>query len=221
MDANEILKKAWEAVKASGVPEAMQDTAFKEAVAILRGDAGEVAPVAAASPGAPQEAKRSSAAAKQTRRKPPPRKSDSAASQIPEVPDEAVFFAELANESGVPESGLRDVLALASDGTVNVTPATRKLGATKAEQARTVVALIAPARRFALQENPVSAEVVRRECQRKNCFDTNNFASTVIGRLDGVNYGGSRAEIVVTSRWVDEFTSAINQALGRNVDPDA
>jgi hypothetical protein len=40
MEPNEILKKAWEAVRDSGVPESMQDTAFKEAVAILRGEGG-------------------------------------------------------------------------------------------------------------------------------------------------------------------------------------
>jgi hypothetical protein len=33
----------------------------------------------------------------------------------------------------------------------------------------------------------------------------NNFGSKVIGQLDGFNYGGSRAEIVVTSKWVNEF----------------
>jgi hypothetical protein len=136
------------------------------------------------------------------------------------VPDEATFFSRLADESGVSETDLRDILKLAPDGTINVTPPTRTLGGSKAEQARTVVAIVAPARRFALQENPVSSEALRRECQRKNCFDTANFASTVIGRLDGVNYGGSRAEIVVTSKWVDEFTAAVNQAHGRTGDTE-
>jgi hypothetical protein len=40
MEPNEILKKAWEAVQASGVPESMHEAAFREAVAIIR-DEGE------------------------------------------------------------------------------------------------------------------------------------------------------------------------------------
>jgi hypothetical protein len=221
VEPDEILKRAWEAVQSSGVPESMQDTAFKEAVAILRGEGGVSEPGGAAGQSGAQQTKRISTGGKKAGQKSQKRKLDPAAAQSPvDVPTEAAFFSELANESGVPETDLRDILNFAPDGTINVTPPTRRLGGSKAEQARTVVAVVAPARRFALQENPVSAEALRRECQRKNCLDTDNFAATVISRLEGVNYGGSRAEIVVTSKWVDEFTAAVNQAHGRTGDTE-
>jgi hypothetical protein len=216
MEPNEILKRAWEAVQASGVPESMQDTAFKEAVAILRGEGGGAGTSSAAGQTGPQRTKSPLAGRKKVSPKSESRKPEPPAQQARvNVPDEGVFFSELANESGVSETDLREILKIAPDGTINVTPPTRRLGGSKAEQARTVVAILAPARRFALQENPVSAEALRRECQRKNCFDTDNFGATVIGRLNGVNYGGNKAEIVVTSRWIDEFTAAVNQAHGR------
>jgi hypothetical protein len=218
MEPNEILKKAWEAVQASGVPESMHEAAFREAVAIVRGEGAESAqelPPDRPATRAPNHiAKKSGpkAAAKRTRSEP--------ANTSIQVPDAATFFAELAHESGVDETDLRDILKLGADGTINVTPPTRMLGGSKAEQARTIVGLVAPARLIGLHEDPVSAEALRRECQRKNCFDTNNFASTVIGGLDGVNYGGSRAEIVLTSKWVSGFQVAANRAHGRSGESD-
>lgn len=196
----------------------MHESAFREAVAILRdegGERGRGAPPKEPARRAPNRGGTKSGPKTARKRRP----SEPAKTSI-EVPDPATFFAELAHESGVDETELRDILNLGADGTVNVTPPTRALGVSKAEQARTVVALVAPARLIGLQENPVAAETVRRECQRKNCFDTNNFASTVIGGLDGVNYGGSRADLVLTSKWVSEFQAAVNRAHGRSGDSE-
>jgi hypothetical protein len=218
MEPNEILKKAWEAVQASGVPESMYEAAFREAVAIVRDEDGGTTqrlPGDRAATGAPIRGGKKSG----TRTAAKGRRTDSADTSIP-APDAATFFSQLAHESGVDETELRDILNVGADGKIHVTPPTRTVGGSKAEQARTVVALVAPARLIGLQENPVSAEALRRECQRKNCFDTNNFASTVIGGLDGVNYGGSKAEIVLTSKWVSDFKTAVNRAHGRSSDSD-
>jgi hypothetical protein len=211
MEPDEILKKAWDAVKASGVPESMYDTAFREAVAILRGDEG--AGGSAGAPGAKGSPRKKPPARTQPTRKKAARPAAASAS-VP-VPDGDTFFADLAEESGVAEKDLRDLLQLSPDGTVTVTPATRTLGGNKAEQARTVVPLVAGARRFGMNENPVSADAVRRECARKNCMDSGNFAATVIDRLAGFNYGRTNAEIVATSKWVNDFTAAVNRAHGR------
>ena len=124
------------------------------------------------------------------------------------------FFARMAHESGVSETDLRDVLSVAADGKVSVTPATRKLGTTIAEQARTVIALVASARGVGLEEDPVSAEQVRAEVKRKGCYDSRNFHNH-LGALNGFNSGSSRNQIVLTSKWIDEFKAAVAKAHGR------
>src|SRR5437660_9597570 len=108
MEPNEILKKAWAAVQASGVPESMQDTAFKEAVAILRGEDGGSGADAGSSGG------RTPAGKKKTSPKPQRRKSEAAIKTSVEIPDEATFFTELAKESGASETDLRDILQLSA-----------------------------------------------------------------------------------------------------------
>jgi hypothetical protein len=210
MEPDEILKKAWAAVQAAGLPESMQETAFREAVALLKGETGDQDSTAKQTPRAGAPARKSGA--KSAKRKTP---DSTGGAETTSTPDEATFFSQLSHESGATEADLRDILSLGSNGAVHVTPATRVLGTNRAEQARTVTALVAAARGIGLGEAPISAEAVRQEVQRKHCFDSGNYASTVIGRLRGVNYGGSRTEMVLTSRWVDDFTAAVSQAHGR------
>jgi hypothetical protein len=128
--------------------------------------------------------------------------------------DEETFFAQLATESGVDEKDLRDVLTLSGDS-VLVTPATRQLGSSTAEQAKTVIPLVASARCFGLGERPVDAKAVRAELARKNCYQERKFAERHLGPLRGFNAGANSQQIVTTSRWVEEFTAAVNRALGR------
>ncbi len=217
MEPDEILNKAWEAVQASGVPESIQEAAFREAVAILRDDVSEGAQRKPTGPPATRTRNRGEKPGPKTA---PKRRRSQPMDTAIQVPDAATLFAELAHESGVDETDLRDILNVGADGTINVTPPTRTLGGSKAEQARTVVALVAPARLIGLKEDPVNAEALRRECQRKNCFDSGNFGATVIGRLDSVNYGGNKAEVVLTSKWVGEFKVAVDRAHGRGRESD-
>jgi hypothetical protein len=128
--------------------------------------------------------------------------------------DTGDFFSRLAYESGVSETDLRDVLNLTDGKTVMVTPATRTLGSTKSEQARNVIALVASARGIGLAESPVDAEQVRAELRRKGCYDRPNFAGKHLGPLRGFN-AGAQGQIVLTSKWVDEFKAAVAKALGR------
>jgi hypothetical protein len=132
-----------------------------------------------------------------------------------DVPDEDTFFKRIAHESGVDESDIRDILQLASDGSVRVTVPTRRLGSSIADQARTAIALVAGARGSGLEERPVDTDKVRRELNRKGCYQQNNFAAHHLGPLRGFNAGG-RNEIVLTSRWVDEFAQAVKQAAGQS-----
>ena len=225
LDPGDILRRAWASVEASGVPESLYETALKEAVAILR-DEGK--PSGAGGTGRSQDRGGGSEPAKPSKttgrragssRKSAPKQATAAESSVV-VPDENTFFERLAHESGVEDGKLRDILQFKADGTVAVTPPTRALGSSKAVQARTVVALVAPARMFGLGEKPVNAEKVRAECQRKNCFDSANFGATVVGKLNGVNYGTTKSELVVTAKWVGEFKGAVAVANGEAADAE-
>jgi hypothetical protein len=210
MNLEELLSRAWKAVEKSGVPESLHEVAFKEALDELRGEArGDVAEQtrterARRGTGKKTGAKRQSAT-----------KKASAADGAPSIPDDDEFFTRLADESGVEEQDLRDILQLTRQGEVRVTSPTRRLGDTVADQAKSVIALVAGARAHGLNERPVNARAVRTEASRKNCYQQNNFASGHLGPMRGFNAGG-RDEIVLTSRWVAEFKAAVDRAHGRS-----
>lgn len=204
MDVEELLQTAWTAVKKAGLPESLQEVAFKEAVAYLRDADG----------------KGGQARAKRSQKKPDTRKpsrSSSSGSQAQDSeeqpPDEDAFFSQLASESGVDEKALKDVLQLKDGGSVHVIPPTRELGRSKAEQTRRVIALVAGAYAHGLDRSPVDAEDVRAEAKRKRCFDTANFAAT-LKMLKGFSSGSNRNEIMVGSKWFDEFKEAVATATG-------
>jgi hypothetical protein len=206
MEVDEILRKAWEAVENSGVPESLQEVAFKEAVETLRGGSSSPEPSSSGKGG-----RRKKTQATRTRRT---RQASGAAGTPVDLPDEATFFSRVAKESGVSEQDLRDVLQLTADGKVEVTTPTRQLGESTSEQARTVVALVAGARLVGLEEKPINAVAVRKEVSRKRCLDR-NFAAWALGRMKGFNAGSDQNQIVTTSKWVDEFTAAVDHAHGR------
>jgi hypothetical protein len=209
METDEILKKAWQAVRESGVPEPLQEAAFNRAVDLLSGGDGE-APAGSGRGGKRSGRRRGTPAAGKRRK---PRKAST--ERTPQdVPDQDTFFKRIAGESGVADKKLRDVLVLTKDGKVQVSPPTKDLGTSRAEQAKTVVALVAGARSYGLAEDPVNADAVRREAERKRCYDLNNFAAKSLAPMKGFNAGSDRTEIRLTSKWLDEFKAAVAKAGG-------
>jgi hypothetical protein len=207
MDTSELLRRAWEAVEKSGVPESLHAVAFREAVKNLRASEGG----GASATGESNQAGRT----KRHRSSSAPKGGANAGTEQTTAPvDEAKFFTTLAHESGVSEADLRDVLSFSS-GTVHITQPTRKLGSDRANQARTSIALVAGARAYGLGERPVDASAVRHELDRKGCYDANNFAAKHLSPLRGFNAGATRNHIVTTSNWVKEFVEAVDQALER------
>jgi hypothetical protein len=188
------------------MPESLQAVALQEAIDYLRSgeDHGS------------QDARISK------KRKGPPKKRDPAKEsdgdsdneEPRETPDENTFFSQLASESGIDEDRLRDVLHLTKTGIVHVTPPTKDLGASVAQQAKCVIALVASARARGLGEHPVSADAVRSEAKRKHCFLQNNFAGHHLSPMKGFNAGSNRSEIVLTSKWLDDFKSAVATVSG-------
>lgn len=196
MDVEELLSRAWSAVEKAGLPPELQELAFKEAISFLRAGSGGSQSLGGTLAGEPGGGARKGEAAPASR------------------PDEAAFFRTLAQETGEDEQALRDILTLASDGHVKVVTPTRSLGQNKTEQARNVIALIATARSKGLGEHPVDTEHVRAELQRKQCYDQGNFAATHLGKMKGFNAGANRNQILLTSKWPDEFKAAVAKAQG-------
>jgi len=97
---------------------------------------------------------------------------------------------------------------------VQVVPATKDLGSSISQQAKTVIALVSGARSRGLGEDPVSLEAVRDEADRKRCYQSKKFVTDQLGSFKGFR-AGSKGEILVTSRWVDDFKAAVERALGR------
>ena len=151
VDVDDLIAKAWGAVEKAGVPGPVQGVALKEAIDFLR-EADE---------GHTTNSRRS----KRPTGKP---RAESAGGKgvdqrsAEELPDEAAFFSQLADESGVDEVVLRDVLQL-KDAAVHVIPPTRKLGDSKANQSRQLIALVAGAYAHGLDRSPVDAVAVREE----------------------------------------------------------
>lgn len=199
LDANEVLKKAWEAVRDSGVPEALQETAFVEAVAILRG------PSAGQPPGEPN------AAAGQS----PPAASPTHA---PARAGTSGTYAKVAHETGVPVEDLQRVFHVDdAEASVKVLVPAYKLGTAKADQARSVVSIVAGAKHAGFDENQVSDKPVRQECQRMKCYDSSNFTKHVAA-LAGFNL---RDDLFYpNAKWLDDFRTAIGNALDKTYNGD-
>jgi len=203
VSVEELLQRAWAAVKEAGVPEPLQEVALKEAIDYLR---------SANDRGADGSSPKPASQRQRSRKRTSARVNNGGEESTSEAPDEATFFSQLANESGVDEKVLKDVLQL-KDGNVHVIPPTRKLGESKAEQTRRVIALTAGAYAHGLDRSPADAEAVRAEAKRKRCFDTANFAAT-LKKLKGFSPGSNRNEIMVGSKWLDEFKEAVATATG-------
>jgi hypothetical protein len=202
----ELLQRAWIAVEQADLPESLQELALKEAIDYLRsGENHDPSPPRRQSASRTSPAKRSASHKGRNADEPPD-----------ELPDETTFFSQLASESGVDEKILRNVLQL-KGGAVHVIPPTRKLGDSKAKQTRRVIALVAGAYAHGLDRSPVDAEVVRTEAKRKRCFDTANFAAT-LKKLKGFSQGSSRSEIMVGSKWLEEFSEAVQMATEGDAD---
>jgi len=209
VELSDLLASAWAAVEQSGVPAEQQSVAFREAISILRED-GEPSPGGGSNGVQKAAAGKKAAAQSRGRAKTPAAENGSSV----KVPSEADFFAQLADESAVDETDLRDVLQLRSNGDIHITPATRRLGESKQQQTTTIAALVGGARAFGLQESPIDGKKVREEVQRKNAFNGPNY-SKHLSRLRGMNKGANDT-LVPTSKWIDDFKPAVDQALGRS-----
>ncbi len=171
MDMKTALERAWQDVLDAKIPNPLQEVAFKEALAHYLGN---------------------SPAAQQVNVPVTPVRTS------PRAPlsGEKDLFSVLEAETGVDQDQLHELFYLTPDGEPHVNIAARRLGASRAERARSIALLVATSRHFWLNEVEISLDAVREQCMALNCYDGNNFSSDV-SSTPGLNYSGPRGKKVL------------------------
>lgn len=159
MEANEVLTKAWAAVKESGVPESLYEAAFKEAVALIAKPASD-------GPAGERGQRPNSGASAN---------SGAAQDETVKSSDTDAALQRFASESGIDASELIEVFYFDPDGTPHLNVAGRKLGSSTTARAKAVATAITAAYYFADDEVQISVEKIRAECERLKCYDVKNF----------------------------------------------
>ncbi|WP_407358040.1 hypothetical protein LTA6_002631 [Microbacterium sp. LTA6] len=192
MDAKDILKRAWTAVEESGVPEALQETAFRIAVEIERGG------------GAPTRSQNAVPAVNQAPRPgvvPEPHEPSSGISEADPGPlgfDEEATWSKFADEAEIDRELLEQLFYF--DGrTVHLNVKAHKLSESKPAQMRAVAFALTVAYNYALDIVPLETAVVRSECERLKCLDPKNFGK-YMGSVDGLTASGPASKRVLKAK---------------------
>ncbi|TFB90458.1 hypothetical protein E3O44_02260 [Cryobacterium algoricola] len=177
----ESINVAWSSVKESGVPDHMQGRAFTEA---LRSTLNSVQHATATGHGLGTPSV--------SREEPDGRKAESGGEQEAPIPEEVVFR-RVSDETGIPVDKLLLVFHI-DDGAVKLIGQHTKYGSTTAEQARAVAQIVTVVRKVGMGHSDTAFEVIKVACESKHCYDSKNFASQHLPKIDGfVVKGESKA----------------------------
>ncbi|UFU06588.1 hypothetical protein [Ruania halotolerans] len=199
MDVSKTLAEAWAAVEKANLPEALQQVAFKEAVALLGGD------------GTGSQAQQDHPPVK----KAPASKTKTKAAKVDEheseVVDATTFFEAVAGETGVPVEDLEQLFYL-DKGAPRINLTSSALGTSLKGKQVNVAVLIAVARHFGLNEDETSAAIIREECSRLRCADR-NLATNMKGLAGIVLSGGSTKTLKVRPAANASFVEKVKALL--------
>lgn len=176
MDVEELLARAWGAVEKAGIPEPLQEYAFREALTRLSGQASATTPPAGGNgntiggKGGEQPAGEPAGASSLTT-------------------DE--LFAKFANESEIAVADLERVFYF-SNGEPHLNGPRSKLGKTTSDQAKTVAIALTAAYDYALDKQAPD-DIVRAEAARLKCDLGGNWARTMNG-LSTVSWVGANRQ---------------------------
>lgn len=198
MDVSETLKKAWTAVEDAGLPEKIQEVAFREAVRIL-------VPASTAQVKEPPAAKPSGNGGSGAGPSDGTTGSDVSEGEI---------YDRVVAATGADRDKLEQIFHLNDDGLRLSLPGI-KLGKTNAVRARTVAHIITIARGFGLEEAETSLEVIRTECERLKVYDSANFSSHMKG-LSGfvINGSGQNRRLRAKGPGIVAFPALVDGLLG-------
>ena len=210
MEVSETLKTAWTAVEDAGLPEKIQEVAFREAVRLLV-PTQIVAAVAPRTSGQTGKAARTSGSAG----------SDTSGggfdgdgSRITEA--ESTLLDKVEQHTAVPREKLEELVHL-DDGVLKVSLPGIKLGKNNADKTRAIAQVLTIVRGFGLDEDETSLELVRAEAQRLKCYDSANFSSQVKA-LNGylITGSGANRRIRAKSGGINGFPAFVDSLLGES-----
>lgn len=204
MELAESIKTAWAAVEKSGVPDQVQELAFKEALRVLFGT----------TQAAQQQDKHAP--------KPPSDKGGGAFRALslddggdgPAV-DEETVMAALVEHTGVPVDNLERVFHL-DNGVVKLLVNHNALGSNAADKTRATAQIITVIRKIGMGHADTSFGVIRAECDRKHYYDAGNFASKHLPNIDGfaVKGEGRNKKLEARNSGIKAFPALIEKVLG-------
>lgn len=209
MKVSDVLARAWIEVQEAELPSELQQMAFREAIVLIGGSA----PDAPARP-----ASHTSKARANVRHTEMSDEGSSAASEPGQLPvSQDDFYRRLENETDVSVDKLERVFHL-DGGVPQISLRTSSLGNSLADRQRAVGQLITVARVIGLNETEVAMTVVRGECERLRCNNTNINAA--LGKLAGITYLGPKTARKLKPKAGAEriFADLIDKLLGESSD---
>jgi hypothetical protein len=203
MGLDQAIKGAWLAVEESGVPDHVQELAFKE---VLRAVLGTAKPVAANAAG---DASRDT-----------PRLSGDSENGSGDVEQEGASGEQsvrtaVADHTGVPVEKLEQVFHL-DNGVVKIAVNHNALGRNAADKTRAAAQIITVVRKIGMGEADTDFDVIRDECQRKHFYDGSNFANKHLPGIDGfvIKGDGRKKRLEARTAGISAFPALIDRVLG-------
>lgn len=201
MELAESIKTAWTAVEESGVPDHMQELAFKEALRSLLGTTPHNGATAAAGrvPTAPQ--------LKQD-------DGDVDSEQQISASEEEVIQ-RVSDETGVPVEKLEAVFHIDGEVVKLIGPH-GKYGSSTSDQARNVARIVTVVRKLGMGHADTTFETIKDACESKHCYDSKNFASQHMPKIDGfvVKGDGRSRRLEAKGGGISSFPDLIDKVLG-------
>lgn len=177
MEVEELLARAWSAVEKAGIPEPLQEFAFREALARLSGRT------------APPPTKQTPGDSTTSDQNGVETQTNGAAGSTLSADE---LFAKFSNESGIAVEDLERAFYFGPNGEPHLNGPRSKLGRSTADQAKTVAVALTAAYDFAL-DKPAADDVVRAEVVRLKCDIGGNWSRTMNG-LTTVSWIGANRQ---------------------------
>lgn len=200
MDIAESIKAAWAAVEDSGVPEHMQELAFREALRALLQTA----------PSAPPHAKQRTSSVDNG----PKPMLDEAGGTAATVVEEATVIAAVAEHTGASAEKLEKLFHI-DNGTVKLVVNQNALGRSGADKTRAAAQVITIVRKIGMGHADTSFAVIREECERKHIYVAKNFTSKHLPEIDGfvVKGEGRNKRLEARTSGISAFPALMKKIL--------
>ena len=179
MELSESIKTAWKAVQDSGIPEHVQELAFKEALRLLLGAAVPAVPAvpSSASPKTPASGGNTGSSGD----------IDGDDSDI----SEGEVMSAVAEETGVSVEKLEQIFHI-DQGVVKLTGPSTRFGGSTADKARNIALIVTVVRKLGMGHSDTSFEVIKNAADSKHAYDSKNFTPKHMTTVTGCVVKGDK-----------------------------